>query len=721
MYDVLLIYLESDQDLGRQVRSGLESRSLSCLEPMAPLPGETYEHVLTRQVASVQWVVLVVSRDTLGSDWWEWLVGVAKGHGRSVAVVAGDALPAAALPPVLSRLQVVAASRTGGLAEEIAKALGRRPIARPPGVGAGDDGSWLQRHGTAVGGSSAGDGTISVGNYKLDQPTPRPPVPSPAPALSHAPAAADGPDFRVPPAPARPATQTERDAVFSQRMATDDVPTTVAAAPVTGQTARDAEYARRMAKEAVPITAGAAPSAASRDEVPTTMGARPVSGAEHRPADVLNDTLSTGTLLAMSAKRRAAARPSSVEGGRSQRSLETPDVGAAEPRRQLETSPTWFPPPPPGQPPAGRRVSMDEVSASQTVLRPSPTPRDGVTPSAGAPAAAGKGLSGFGTFLGVVLAALAVVGVIGGVFGGQDLFGKLLATLKLKLNAFTFFGLFGGDKKAAEPVADVVDCSVFAPPAAPPGETVMVQVFLHTAQQAERAQFMASVMDAKATLKGVQTLQTEIRRGARVTVALSAKGLEIDEPQQMIVWRGEPVFAQFLVTLPAGAGASTFHPVVRIAVDGGLVGRIAFAIRSDAQATMPRSVAAGEEARRYNHAFLSYASADRKEVLKRAQVLKAAGVSFFQDILSLDPGARWEKEIYKHIDRADLFLLFWSKSARDSEWVIREAEYALQRQGSGDVPDIVPVILEGPPVVRPPDSLAAIHFNDQINYLIALS
>ncbi len=115
---------------------------------------------------------------------------------------------------------------------------------------------------------------------------------------------------------------------------------------------------------------------------------------------------------------------------------------------------------------------------------------------------------------------MAVLGVLGGVFGGQDLFGKLLATLKLKLNAFTFFGLFGSGRKPSEPEADVVDCSVFAPPAAPPGETVMVQVFLHTAKQAERAQFMASVMDTAAALKGVQTLQTEIRRGARVTIPM---------------------------------------------------------------------------------------------------------------------------------------------------------------------------------------------------------
>ncbi len=49
--------------------------------------------------------------------------------------------------------------------------------------------------------------------------------------------------------------------------------------------------------------------------------------------------------------------------------------------------------------------------------------------------------------------------------------------------------------------------------------------------------------------------------------------------------------------------------------------------------------------------------------------------------------------------------------------MIKEAEYALKRQGVGDMPDIVPVILENPPL--PPPSLAAIHFSDRIHYLIA--
>lgn len=124
----------------------------------------------------------------------------------------------------------------------------------------------------------------------------------------------------------------------------------------------------------------------------------------------------------------------------------------------------------------------------------------------------------------------------------------------------------------------------------------------------------------------------------------------------------------------------------------------------------------------YRRAFLSYATHDRPEVLKRAQALRAAHIEFFQDLLSIEPGERWERRLYQEIDRCDLFLLFWSKKAAASKWVLREAERAVARQNASadEEPDITPIILEGPPVPQPiPDSLKHLHFNDHLLYLIS--
>ena len=129
-----------------------------------------------------------------------------------------------------------------------------------------------------------------------------------------------------------------------------------------------------------------------------------------------------------------------------------------------------------------------------------------------------------------------------------------------------------------------------------------------------------------------------------------------------------------------------------------------------------------ETARSFRKPFLSYASEDRVHVLRAAQLLEALKMQYFQDILKLSPGDRWERRLYAEIDSSDVFLLFWSRNAQQSEWVIREAEYALERAKAPSPTqaplEIVPVLLEGPPPPLPPPSLSGIHFNDPIRHVI---
>ena len=68
-----------------------------------------------------------------------------------------------------------------------------------------------------------------------------------------------------------------------------------------------------------------------------------------------------------------------------------------------------------------------------------------------------------------------------------------------------------------------------------------------------------------------------------------------------------------------------------------------------------------------------------------------------------------------------MFYLFWSSKAKDSEWVMKETEYALARRMTSETgnPDIIPVIIEGPPPPSPPESLKDIHFNDSLLYVLA--
>ena len=275
---------------------------------------------------------------------------------------------------------------------------------------------------------------------------------------------------------------------------------------------------------------------------------------------------------------------------------------------------------------------------------------------------------------------------------------------------------------------DLVDVSAFSQEVAPAGTSLIVQILLHRIHEADTALARAREADPDTKRRGITTLAIEIPRLRRVHVTLEAPGLEIHEPAQAVVWRGEPVSCQFEVRFPSDAASHTYALWCRVALpidvtgDSVPLGSLRFSIRGIApnERIGVGSDIRGEHARRYKRAFLSYTTPDRPEVLKHAQTLKLVGISFFQDLLNIEPGERWERRLYPEIDSCDLFLLFWSKHAVRSEWVIREAEYALRRQESDPdrLPDIRPVIIDGPPSPPPPPALQALHFNDAMRYLI---
>lgn len=272
---------------------------------------------------------------------------------------------------------------------------------------------------------------------------------------------------------------------------------------------------------------------------------------------------------------------------------------------------------------------------------------------------------------------------------------------------------------------DLVDCSVFSPPAVACGDTFLVQVFVHLPEQAEIAKQQALDFDSEAKQLGVRSLGIPIERGTQLTFYLSIPKLEVDEPMQQLFWNGRAEPVQFGVTVPSDSTQKTVIGTVTVSQNNIPLGHLKFklSITPAAASISKEPQPVGDAARVYKKAFVSYSSKDRKEVLKRVQGLAVTGIEVFQDVLDLEPGDRWERELYRNIDECDLFLLFWSTAAKESKWVLKEALYALERQGKDGLnpPEIIPVIIEGPPAVSPPNELQHLHFNDKLLYLIALS
>ena len=270
---------------------------------------------------------------------------------------------------------------------------------------------------------------------------------------------------------------------------------------------------------------------------------------------------------------------------------------------------------------------------------------------------------------------------------------------------------------------DIVDASVFSAKQLPEGSQGQVQVFLHRPNEREIVKEMAAEADPETLLRDMQPLIGKIARGKEVTVVLEGQGLEVDDQVRRVIWSGNPCKCRFQITVPSGTSGKVFHPAVVIHVDSIPIGSLRFAVRATRDVRASSGELHGERFRHYRHAFLSYASQDRSEVLKRAQLLPNLGIGFFADILSLKPGERWAQRVLDEIDRSDVFFLFWSSHAKASEEVGKEIKHALKRQGLSQeqLPDIKPVVLEGPPPPEPPDELKHIHFNDPWIYVLAAS
>ncbi|HKR21091.1 MAG TPA: toll/interleukin-1 receptor domain-containing protein, partial [Pyrinomonadaceae bacterium] len=281
------------------------------------------------------------------------------------------------------------------------------------------------------------------------------------------------------------------------------------------------------------------------------------------------------------------------------------------------------------------------------------------------------------------------------------------------------FELLKEDRLRGDIERDLVACSVFAPRTAPRGSSILVQVFAHLEKDAAVAKAMAAEFDEQAKPLAHKRLDHEVERGTKLVFCISIPGLQVEEPVQELIWRGPPESVQFAIRIPKDFLDNEIIGTVYVTQDSMPFGHVKFLLRIETTETTQEGEAP-KTWKRYEYAFISYASPDRSEVLKRVQMLSRLHIDYFQDVLTLEPGDRWANALYKNIDRSDVFFLFWSSAARNSEWVMKEVRYALERKGVDEfaAPEIVPIIIEGPPPVPPPDELKHIHFNDAFIYFI---
>jgi hypothetical protein len=197
-------------------------------------------------------------------------------------------------------------------------------------------------------------------------------------------------------------------------------------------------------------------------------------------------------------------------------------------------------------------------------------------------------------------------------------------------------------------------------------------------------------------------------KGTEVTVRLHGQYIICSKLQQQFTWEGDFNLIDFDVQIQTDAPEGVTILKFDISIGSIEVGNLRLDIevtkggRVDAMQTIAANAA--------RSAFASYASEDQRRVLDRvAAVAISAGLQIFMDCLSLHPGEMWKPRLEKEIRSSDLFLLFWSHHARESQWVDWEWRTAVRARGVGAI-QLHP--LETSKKAPPPEELKELHFGD---------
>ena len=256
-----------------------------------------------------------------------------------------------------------------------------------------------------------------------------------------------------------------------------------------------------------------------------------------------------------------------------------------------------------------------------------------------------------------------------------------------------------------------VDLTLAWPDGVSPGESFVLDLWVHLPQ--ERPDVLESIAEEYGRVPtGVKTKRGARRvRGMELIVRLDIEGVTVDEPEEILLWDGVMVSADFVVTVPGHSPPGLRAGTVTLFAKGMRVSRIAFQLRI-VETTGVRSPCGKQTALSHERAFASYASEDRERVLARVQGMETVlPIHVFVDVDVLRASAgRWEDQLRGHIDEASVMYLFWSKAAEASPWVDWEWHYALEKHG---LEFIDPVPLEPPNVVAPPPELQTLHFDSK--------
>ncbi len=273
----------------------------------------------------------------------------------------------------------------------------------------------------------------------------------------------------------------------------------------------------------------------------------------------------------------------------------------------------------------------------------------------------------------------------------------------------------GSTMKVRPAKINKVDFSVVAPDEVKPGKSSVIVLLMYTRSQRSIVKRTIALAKEKSSEAARSSTSVKVKQGSKVTAQLFSDDIEIPDDSRTMIWNGDALDFKFRVTPPEDYAGKEIDFGCSVRFEGIEITRLYFTVAVGSK----KKVAVRFVRKDCRRAFVSYSHKDRMRVVEQLLAIQevAPKLRFWMDNRSMTAGDMWRNAIASAIRNADVFLLFWSVSARDSSEVHKEWEYALRlekktKRRKNGMRFISPVPLDSPSDCPPPEELSDLHFGD---------
>jgi hypothetical protein len=254
-----------------------------------------------------------------------------------------------------------------------------------------------------------------------------------------------------------------------------------------------------------------------------------------------------------------------------------------------------------------------------------------------------------------------------------------------------------------------VHFTVYHPQAVSRERTSRLLAYAHIAEAASSIQAHAGAIleNLREVYKRQSGLATvDIQQGASITVAPYLPNCRFEPRIATFRWLEEWHCVSFALGMERDAPSGNVDGSVDFFVGPVLVASVRITVYCSATPAASGLVAVPLSTTPYNSIFVSYSHRDSKIVDGLQQAYRVLGMKYLRDVDELRSGEDWSAALCGFIEKADIFQLCWSRSAKSSAYVEREWRYAsaLHR------PFFIRPVYWEKPMPSPPVELKDLHF-----------